>query len=388
MQTEPVLMDEPGSRDEAGLPDEPGSRDEAGGPSEPLGAVRELFARGAASAVHAYAIVGPSGAPVRAAATRAAQTLVCAWADQRRGDLRPGCGQCPACIRVERGVHPDVVVFERVGPYLTVEQINEAIRVAQRSAVELDRKVVVLIDVHLLPATTAPMLLKTLEEPPPSTVFVLSAQQLDGPLATLASRCVVVPIPALPFADLVREAVANGRDANDAELLAIVAGGDQTRLRALLADPGAVGRARFWHGLADRVDGTAAQAMALTREALALCDTAPAAGDADVTAVDGDDVAAEETSGKGRGSAAVAARRREARRARTDELRAGLALLAHRVRERLADPDRRVSDAAVEALSRMERFHRELVRNPNESAQLLGIIVSLPDVRGKGSVLN
>ena len=63
-------------------------------------------------------------------------------------------------------------------------------------------------------------------------------------------------------------------------------------------------------------------------------------------------------------------------------------MLSYRARSLLADPDPEVVAAAIAALSRMERFHRELVRNPNEVAQLADVIHALPNVRGQASSLN
>ena len=329
--------------------------------------VVELFRRGASSAVHAYAIVGPAGAPLRAVATAAAQALVCCWAGERESGARVGCGTCSACRRVVAGTHPDVVVFARVGPYLTVEQLSEAIRIAQRAPVELARKVIMLVDLHLLPMTSAPMILKTLEEPPPSTVFLITAQRLDGPLETIASRCVVSMISSRSLTALTALATERGVGGPDASLLARLAGGDERRMLHLLDDPDAIRRARFWSSLPERVDGTAAQAMALAREGLALCEAAqPIQGGGE----------AEDDEGVQPSGKAATVRRREQRRARTDELRAGLAVLADRVRECLADVD--AAPAATVALAKMERFFRELVRNPQELAQLADVLSVLP----------
>src|SRR5205085_2062514 len=64
----------------------------------------------------------------------------------------------------------------------------EITRLAVRSPVQSARKVLVLVDFHLV-AEAGPALLKTIEEPPASTVFVILAEHVPSELVTIASRC-------------------------------------------------------------------------------------------------------------------------------------------------------------------------------------------------------
>ncbi len=68
------------------------------------------------------------------------------------------------------------------------------VSLAQRRPLHAARQVIVVLDVHLA-ALRAPALLKTLEEPPGDTVFVLLADQVVPELVTVASRCVEVDFP-------------------------------------------------------------------------------------------------------------------------------------------------------------------------------------------------
>src|SRR5438874_5144213 len=144
-------------------------------------AARRLSAA-ASSPVHAYLFAGPPGSGKRDAARAFAAALLCP---------NGGDGTCSVCERVLAGVHPDVVVVERAGPYITVDQAREIVRLAMRSPNEGSRKVLVLTDFHLV-REAAPTLLKIIEEPPESTVFVILAEHLPPELETIASRCVQV----------------------------------------------------------------------------------------------------------------------------------------------------------------------------------------------------
>src|SRR3954465_12522657 len=102
-------------------------------------AVAELRAA-AAKPVHAYLLVGPPGTGKRAAARSFAAALLCPSG---------GDGTCDSCRRAVGGVHPDVVVKERQGARISIEDARDIVRLATRSPVEGNRKVVVLDEFHL-----------------------------------------------------------------------------------------------------------------------------------------------------------------------------------------------------------------------------------------------
>src|SRR5262245_36781474 len=95
----------------------------------------------AGSPVHAYLLVGPPGGGKRPAARAFAAALLCPLG---------GCGSCDVCRRVLADVHPDAVVVERDGAYISVGQAREIQRLAMRTPVEGSRKVLQLIDFHLV----------------------------------------------------------------------------------------------------------------------------------------------------------------------------------------------------------------------------------------------
>ena len=135
--------------------------------------------------VHAYLFRGPAGSGAAAAARAFAAAVLCPDG---------GCGHCETCRRALAGTHPDLVSVERTGASLGVDEARRLVALAQRRPYEAARQVLVVHDVHLA-IRAAPALLKTVEEPPGATVFVLLADDMPPELATVASRCVEVALP-------------------------------------------------------------------------------------------------------------------------------------------------------------------------------------------------
>jgi DNA polymerase III subunit delta' len=192
-------------------------------------------------------------------------------------------------------------------------------------------------DLHLADRA-APALLKTLEEPPASTVFVLLSEDLPPSLATVASRCATVLFAPLSEQTVASWLVAKGVDEERALAVAVASGGRLDRARLLVEDPAFEERRQRWRTVPQRLDGSGAAAaqaaadlLALTDEALAPLREQHAVERADI------DARAEAT-----GTNVTTPRRqleerhrREERRWRTDELRFGLAALAGVYRDRL-----------------------------------------------------
>ena len=154
----------------------------------------------AAGPVHAYLFRGAAGNGGLAAAYGFAAALLCPDG---------GCGACATCRAALAGIDPDLHVVRRSGASVSIGEIREVVALAQRRPLHAARQVVVVLDVHLA-ALRAPALLKTLEEPPGETVFVLLADEVTPDLATIASRCVEIPFPPVPRADLVRWLTGRG----------------------------------------------------------------------------------------------------------------------------------------------------------------------------------
>jgi len=343
-------------------------------------AVDQLMAA-ARRPVHAYLLHGPSGSGKRAAARGLAAALLCPHG---------GCGACNACRRALAGTHPDLVVVERTGASISVADAQSIVTRAQRRPLEAARQVLMVTDVHLA-RDSAPALLKTVEEPPPSTVFVLVADDLPPTLATIASRCVKVPFDVVPTGQVVAWLVARGVDPGHADPVARAAGGSLDRARLLVSDAGFVSRQERWRSVPARLDGTGAAAAAVSSELLAAADEA-------LAPLRQQHVAELEALGdqaEAMGNKSIPGRRqvedghkREERRWRTDDLRFGLATLAEVYRDRLldtvgADEGTHSAGSAAEgrrAVRRVESIREaaaSLERNPNESLLMDALMVEL-----------
>ena len=331
------------------------------------GAVAELRAA-VATPVHAYLFVGPRGSGKRALARAFAAALL---SRDRTGD--------DARRHVELALaeaHPDLTVFERKGAKISVEQADQIIGRASRASVEGGPKILVLDEFHLV-TDAGPKLLKSIEEPSAGTVFLVLADQLTPDLTTIASRCVRVDLGPVPDAAVAERLVAEGVDPQRAYEAAAVAVGDLGRARLLAGDERVALRRAAWHAVPDRLDGTGASAVEAADELLAMIADAmeplAIAHAAELAALE-ERVKATGERGSGR-ALLVERHKREVRRYRTDEVRAGLTELVRRYRDEMTvavDPTRAL--AAIEAIGSLAD---ELIRNPNERLQLVALFVHL-----------
>jgi DNA polymerase-3 subunit delta' len=282
---------------------------------------------------------------------------------------------------VLRGVHPDVVVVERSGPYITVDQAREIVRLAMRSPNEGQRKVLVLTDFHLV-KEAAPTLLKVIEEPPASTVFVVLADHIPPELETIASRCVRIDFRAIARDQLVDTLVAEGVERHSAEEAAEAAGGRLDRARLLASDPDLAARRKAWRDVPRRLDGTGAAVAVVAGELAALIGSAGveplhARHKAELEALEermnryGDRVNKKQVDEQ---------HRRELRRLRMDELRFGLATLQKAYRDALVEESGPAAEclAAVDAITEAAEA---LERNPSETLLLQALLLKLPSLQ-------
>jgi DNA polymerase-3 subunit delta' len=143
--------------------------------------------------------VGPSGVGKRMAALGLAQVLLC----EQNGEtsIHPeqiACGQCGSCIRVASGQSESVMLVEPEGAQIKTEQARDVLSFLSLRA--LGRARVVIIDqAHLLNVQAANILLKSLEEPPSGTYFILISHASAGLLATIRSRSQMIRFR--PFSD-------------------------------------------------------------------------------------------------------------------------------------------------------------------------------------------
>ena len=334
-----------------------------------------------ASPVHAYLLVGPRGSGKRAAAAAFAGELIVA-ADARAGSDPGRAGRHRRLAGRED--HPDIFVLSPAGNSLRrEEEVSHLIVEASRTPVEGTRKVLVVDRFHTATPAAAASLLKPVEEPAASVVWVLLAEQVLPEHVTIASRCSRVEFGPVPDDEIAAVLVAEGLAVADrAALVAAAAAGNLHRARVLAADERVAARREAWWSLPDRLDGHGATVAELVAELRALIDDAGVALTerhvAEIAALE----AREKQFGvRGSGRRDIEAQhRREHRQFRTDEIRFGLATLTACYREQIAseliDPaaDRR----AMRAIDRLRATAESLIRSPNEALALQALLLDLP----------
>jgi DNA polymerase III subunit delta' len=342
-------------------------------------AIRQLEAA-ARAPVHAYLLVGPPGSGKRALARGfAAEVLAApdATDDDRERHVRLALAE----------QHPDLRVVEPEGMTFRKGEAERMVRHATLAPVEGGRKVVVALGCELMEDEAAGYLLKIVEEPPASTVFVLLATEVVPELVTIASRCVRIEVCPLAAAAIAERLTAEGVDPERASAAAAAASGDMDRARTLATDDRLALRHRAWREVPRRLDGTGARAAQVAAELQAMI------GEALVPLQQrqADEAAAVEAQVaqfglRGAGKRETETRhRREVRRFRMAELRFGLATLAAAYRDALVTGGPGPPPAElVDALARIDDAGLALIRYPNETLLLQALIARLPPVPAVG----
>ncbi len=147
---------------------------------------------------------GPAGVGKRRTALAIATTLNCPQPRSTPELERDACGECASCRRIARGVHPDVIVLAPGDSgSIKIDQVRDVIDRAGYRPFEGRRRVVIVDEADALVHGAQSALLKTLEEPPSASVFLLVSSMPDALLETVRSRC-----PRLRFGPLAPADVA------------------------------------------------------------------------------------------------------------------------------------------------------------------------------------
>jgi DNA polymerase-3 subunit gamma/tau len=160
----------------------PGSFDEVVGQQHVVRTLRNAVEQGKVH--HAYLFVGSRGTGKTSMAKILARSLNC----ERGGPTITPCGECESCLTIASGSSIDVIEMDAASNRSVddVRDLRERVAYAPAGG---RWKVYILDEAHMLTKEAWNAFLKTLEEPPPNTVFVLATTEAHKVMATIADRC-------------------------------------------------------------------------------------------------------------------------------------------------------------------------------------------------------
>jgi len=196
------------------------------GQEGPIAVLRNAI--GNARVPHAFLFYGAEGIGKRTTALVFAKALNC------KEGVTDACDACASCRKIDSGNHPDLLLIKPEGQFIKVADIKELQERLRFRPLEGAKRVVIIDDAERMNITSANSLLKTLEEPSPTNVFVLVSSRPHLLPMTILSRC-----HRLRFNPVQRDVIAdflvkkNALEPSEAVILAASAGGSIGRALSL-----------------------------------------------------------------------------------------------------------------------------------------------------------
>src|SRR5436309_6767210 len=177
---------------------------------------------------HAYLFTGPEHIGKALLARRFAQTLLCTGGPDPRIAPQNPCNVCLSCRKVMHNNHPDVHYIARPPDkqFILIDQVRALQSDSARKTLEGRRNVFIIQGMHEMNVQAANCLLKTLEEPEPDVVLLLTAPDPGQLLPTILSRVQQIPMHLLTTKQI-KSALENRWqvEPDEASLIAALAAG-------------------------------------------------------------------------------------------------------------------------------------------------------------------
>jgi DNA polymerase-3 subunit delta' len=197
------------------------------GQDKAVGILLKTVQRGRISS--SYLFAGESGIGKKFTAVNLAKTLNCLGRDQKSGDKNPSvyagagtrgpalfeldaCDECPSCRKIDAGIHPDFLLVSPEGGQIRVEEIRAIDDSLSFTAFEGRYKIVIVDEADTMNQYAANAFLKTLEEPPESSLIILISSNPDRLPDTIRSRCSrinFVPLSLDACREIIRRVIAH-----------------------------------------------------------------------------------------------------------------------------------------------------------------------------------
>jgi DNA polymerase-3 subunit delta' len=194
---------------------------------------------------HAYLFTGAAGIGRRTLALRFAQALNCL---KPPSDGSP-CGVCRHCTQLERMQHPDLTILqaEEDASTIKVDQVRDLQHALSLAPYEAAYRIALLLNFEQATDSAQNALLKTLEEPNPKVILLVTADMAENLLPTIVSRCEILHLRPAPLNELAKALVQReGLEEEQAYLLAHISGGRPGYALRLLREPELLERRRQW----------------------------------------------------------------------------------------------------------------------------------------------
>lgn len=171
---------------------------------------------------------GPEGVGKRTMAFALSKILNCKNTDIQHSEFRY-CEVCPSCKKINHRNHPDVRIIEPESKgkrEIPINAIRELRREVMLTLYEGKKRIFLLLKADRMTTEASNAFLKTLEEPPPDTLFILTSTRPGFLLSTILSRCQKIRFSRLNPKDIEKELIERlGLREEKAKLLSRISNG-------------------------------------------------------------------------------------------------------------------------------------------------------------------